>query len=411
MEAHQDQRFVSAREAARLLGVKPATLYAYVSRGLLESVPAERGRARRYRRADLERLRAEGRRAGASAALRWGEPVLDSAITAMTQEGPEYRGRSALALAAADTPFEAVAELLWSGVLPAGRPLWPAGARELAGLGAFVPEGTAPAAVQALVVAALAPLDAARFDLRTEAVLDRARRLIRTLAASLVYLRPEPGARQVREALAATSVAESAAIALGVGPRGRAVAAIDRVLVLLADHELNVSTFAARVAASAHADPYAAVLAGLAAFSGPLHGAASDRAEALVAEAEALGDAARVVHERERRGELMAGFGHPFYPSGDPRAALLLDTARALHARSKTAAAAFALIDAMAAAGRPAPNVDMAVVALRAALGLPRGAAAGLFAVGRCAGWIAHVLEQYAAGFLLRPRARYRREA
>jgi citrate synthase len=64
----------------------------------------------------------------------------------------------------------------------------------------------------------------------------------------------------------------------------------------------------------------------------------------------------------------------------------------------------------MAAAGRPAPNVDMALVALRAALGLPRGAAAGLFAVGRSAGWIAHILEQYAAGFLLRPRARYRRE-
>jgi citrate synthase len=88
MKRAESQRYVTAPEAARLLGVKPATLYAYVSRGLLESVPAEHGRARRYRRADLERLRGEGRRAGASAALRWGEPVLDSAITAITQEGP-----------------------------------------------------------------------------------------------------------------------------------------------------------------------------------------------------------------------------------------------------------------------------------------------------------------------------------
>jgi citrate synthase len=373
-------------------------------------MPGARGRARRYRRADLERLRAEGRRAGAGAALRWGEPVLDSAITAMTQEGPEYRGRSALALAAADVPFEAVAELLWTGVLPPGRPAWSAGEPDLAGLAALLPEGTPAAAIHALVVAALAPRDAGRFDLRTEAVLERARRLIRILAASFALPRGAGSQRILRESIAATSVAASVALSLGIAPRPRAVAAIDRALVLLADHELNVSTFAARVAASAHADPYAALLAGLAALSGPRHGAASDRAEALVAEIEAAQDARRVLHERERRGDLVPGFGHPFYPGGDPRARLLLETARGLGARSRTAAAAFAAIDAMAEAGRPPPNVDMALVVLRAALGLPRGAAAGLFAVGRSAGWIAHVLEQYAAGFLLRPRARYRRE-
>jgi citrate synthase len=172
-----------------------------------------------------------------------------------------------------------------------------------------------------------------------------------------------------------------------------------------------VSTFAARVAASANADPYASIGAGLAALSGPLHGAASDRVEALVAEVEAVGDAERVIHERIRRGDLVPGFGHTFYPGGDPRATVLIETARSVAGRSRTAAAAFATIDAMVEAGRPAPNVDAALVALRAALGLPRGAAAGLFAVGRTAGWIAHILEQYAAGFLLRPRARFRRDA
>ena len=411
MNRAESQRYVTAPEAARLLGVKPATLYAYVSRGLLESVPAEHGRARRYRRADLERLRAEGRRAGASAALRWGEPVLDSAITAMTQEGPEYRGRSALELARADTPFEAVAELLWTGALPAGRPAWSAGDADLASLAAWLPDEAPPAAIQSLAVAALAPSDAGRFDLRTEAVLERARRLIRVLAASLALMRRETQARSLRESLAAPSVAASVAIALGVAPRARTVAALDRALVALADHELNVSTFAARVAASANADPYAAVSAGLAALSGPRHGAASDRVEALVAEIEAAGDAPRVIHERIRRGDLIPGFGHPFYPAGDPRAVLLIETAKAVAVRSRTAAAAFAAIDAMAEAGHPAPNVDAALVAFRAALGLPRGAAAGLFAVGRTAGWIAHILEQYAAGFLLRPRARFRREA
>ena len=118
-----------------------------------------------------------------------------------------------------------------------------------------------------------------------------------------------------------------------------------------------------------------------------------------------------MIHERIRRGELVPGFGHPFYPAGDPRATMLIETAKAVSVRSRTAAAAFAAIDAMAESGHPPPNVDAALVALRAALGLPRGAAAGLFAVGRTAGWIAHILEQYAAGFLLRPRARFRRDA
>jgi len=239
-------------------------------------------------------------------------------------------------------------------------------------------------------------------------VLERARRLIRTLAVSLAFLHEGAArTRALRAARRAPTVAAAAAAALGAPPRPRTLAALDRALVLLADHELNVSTFAVRVAASAQADPYAALLAGLAALSGPRHGAASDRVEALLLEVESTGDAARVVHERERRGESVPGFGHAFYPGGDPRAALLLDTARALAPRARGAAPLFALVDAMRDAGKPAPNVDAALVALRAALGLPRGAAAGLFAVGRAAGWFAHILEQYAAGVLLRPRARY----
>jgi citrate synthase len=403
-----DQHYVSAREASRLLGVKPATLYAYVSRGLLESEPGEGGRARRYRRMDLERLRAEGRRGGTSPALRWGEPVLDSGVTAMTQEGPAYRGRSALALAREGVAFEAVAELLWTSDLPEGRPAWPADTPDLAPLGALAPPGSSPAAFHALVVAALAPRDPGRFDLRADAVLERARRLIRTLAVSLAFLH-EGGARTrgLRAARAARGIAQVVAAALGAPARPRTLAALDRALVLLADHELNVSTFAARVAASAHADPYAALLAGLAALSGPRHGAASDRVEALLLELEATGDAERVVHERERRGEFLPGFGHAFYPGGDPRAALLLETARSLAPRASAAAPVFDLVEAMRDAGKPEPNIDAALVALRAALGLPRGAAAGLFAVGRAAGWFAHVLEQYATGVLLRPRARY----
>jgi citrate synthase len=398
-------RYLSAPEAARFLGVKPATLYAYVSRGLIDSVASPRGRARRYRRGDLERLK--GRRRGQEGSLlRGSEPVLDSSITDLTPGGPVYRGHSATDLAQRGVPFEAVAELLWTGELPADRPVWPEGDGALERVRVVLPEDASPLARQQLAVAALAPLDPGRFDLRPDAVRARARRVIRTVAAALALGQRDPA--RLRAALVAPSVAEAVALALGGKRRRRHLRAIDQLLVLLADHELNASTFAARVAASAEADPWAVTLAGLATLSGPRHGAASDRVEALVSEVESARDAAAVVHDRERRGEALPGFGHALYPQGDPRARILVESARSLGARSHPERSALALLDEMAAGGRPAPNVDVSAVVLRKALGLPRGATTGVFAVARCAGWMAHALEQYEAGFLLRPRARYR---
>jgi citrate synthase len=183
--------------------------------------------------------------------------------------------------------------------------------------------------------------------------------------------------------------------------------ALRAALVVCADHELNASAFAARVAASTHADVYACLLAALGTLTGPRHGGSCDRVEALVAETERPERATHVVLERARRGEGVPGFGHPLYPAGDPRASPLLDHARALAPRSRDVRVVLALIEAMRDTGRGAPNLDAGLVALAAALGLPRGSAIGVFAIGRMAGWVAHVLEQYAAGFLFRPRARY----
>src|SRR5512139_259246 len=118
---NQPSQEMRAAEAARLLGVKLPTLYAYVSRGLLRSLPARSGRARRYLRSDVEALRERGPSLRAAAgALRWGEPILESSITAMTPEGPAYRGRLAAELARGGVSFEAAAELLWTGAIPQG---------------------------------------------------------------------------------------------------------------------------------------------------------------------------------------------------------------------------------------------------------------------------------------------------
>ncbi len=402
---------LSAREAADRLGVKVPTLYAYVSRGLLRSVPGESGRARRYLREDIEALRTRSRGAAAAGALRWGEPVLETGITAMTPRGPVYRGHPASELAEAGARFESVAELLWTGSLPERAPVWPTlrdDAIDLAGVARLVPSGAASAAWNPVLLCALAARDPGRFDTTPDGVLPRARRMLRVLVLGLA-LPADPG--RAEAVLEAPSVADAVAVALGVRPRAAVRRALDRTLVLLADHELNSSTFAARVTASTRADVYACVLSGLATLSGPLHGALSEQVEALVAETERPEDAERVVHDRQRRGERIPGFGHPYYPDGDPRARPILASAWELGKRSRELAVMNALVTTMELANKPPPNVDAALVALRGALGMPRGAAAGLFAVARCAGWVAHVLEQYATGHLVRPRARYRAEA
>jgi len=412
---------LTAGEAAELLGVKRATLYAYTSRGLVQSVPGDRGRARLYRRQDLERLRARrDARAGhgpvAAAALRFGEPVLDTSITAISPlDGPHYRGYSAVELARRGAPFESVAELLWSARDPDSTT-----PRDFEDLGWRDAELPFPAAeLERLLPASLLPLEAitalvpllachdpGRFSELPQAVLPRARRLLRQLAAGLALGSSSRVGENFTQALAAESIARGIALALGAACGEDGVAALDRALVIGADHELNASTFSARVAASTGADIYGCVSAALASLAGPRHGGASDRIEALVAEVGVASNAQRVVHERQRRGEAIEGFGHPLYPEGDPRGTLLMEMARELAPRSRAVETCTALVDEIQR-GAGGPNIDVGLVALALALELPRGAAVGIFAVSRCVGWVAHALEQYAAGYLLRPRARY----
>jgi citrate synthase len=211
----------------------------------------------------------------------------------------------------------------------------------------------------------------------------------------------------VERAIEQPTLARVLLVSLGARPTARNERAMNRALVLLADHELNASSFTARVAASAGADLYACVSAGLATLSGPRHGGIGARVEALLAEVGRPERARLVIQDRAQRGDEIPGFGHPLYPDGDPRAPPLLESAAALAPRSLALRTLFALVQAMREAGRPLPTVDVALAAIGSALGLSRGAAVAIFAVGRTAGWIAHAFEQREAGYLLRPRARY----
>ncbi len=416
--------YLSAPDSAALLGVKLATLYAYTSRGLVRSVAGEHGRARLYRRSDLERLRARrDARAGhgpvAAAALQFGEPVLDSSITEILgPEGPAYRGQPALELARADVRFEAVAELLWTAA-PAGD----AGTEDLGALWNttelglpypalrdVLPGDLSPLPALAALVPLLATRDPGRFSQHPDAVLSRARVLIRRMAVALV-LGVEASNREERleRALSADTIAGAIACSLGARGGDAGVSALNRALVLGADHELNASTFAARVAASTGADVYGCIATALASLSGPRHGGASDRVEALVAEIGTPDAAERVMHDRQRRGEAIAGFGHRLYPEGDPRGAMLVELAREIGSDAEAVQTTFALIEAMQHGDGGGPTIDTGLVALALALDLPRGAAVGVFAIARSVGWVAHMLEQYEAGYLVRPRARYLR--
>ena len=394
----QSATSLTAKEAAKELGVKPQTLYAYASRGLLRRVGS--GKHRRYLVEDVERLRTRQRaRSGhgpvAAAALRFGEPVLDSRITGIDDRGPLYRGHPAVELAAAGVSFEAVAALLWSGELPPAPPIWSALDAPARGWGA---ERTSLEDLL-LAVPALTLAAPERHSRARDVELSLAPRLVRSLAALLV---PEAARRGggVAELLAGSSKA----------PKKDARRALDLALVLVADHELNASSFAARVAASTDAHLLACVTAALATLSGPRHGGACDRVEALLDEAATLARPASVLEKRTQRGDLVPGFGHPLYPQGDPRARLLLEHARLLSRRSgalqKRLEPAFALDKVMRKQGLPA-TVDFGLVALTRALELKPGSASLLFALGRSAGWIAHVLEQRESDAVLRPRARY----
>lgn len=376
-------RWITAPQALERLGVRPQTLYAYVSRGRVEARPDEADPRRSlYRAADVDDLadrKARGRRPAdvARQSIAWGEPVLASAITTVVRGRLYYRGVDAAELSATAT-LEEAAQLLCAGAdgpMPA-----PAEAADTP-----VPEGETAKARAFAALARLAGHDAAAMGRSTPALLGEAATILRTVATAMAG---RPGRGPVHRRLAR---------AWDCGPEASEL--IRRALVLIADHELNASTFACRVAASTGASLSASVLAGLSALSGPLHGAEFIRVQTFLDEAAARGPQA-AVESRLAQGLRIAGFGHPLYPDGDVRAHALLAALTPDPAFEAAREAAETITGQIA-------NIDFALTAFCRTHGLPDEAPFALFAAGRCAGWLAHAIEQGQTGALIRPRARY----
>jgi citrate synthase len=434
---------LTAEEAARRLGVKPETLYAYVSRGMLTRHPAPDGRRSLFERAEIERVAARNRRGGRAGAL---ELVIDTQLTLIDPAGAlYYRGHDATRLAR-EKPYEEVAELLWAtedapragggaprrspgddrrspaggehaaraggehaaraGGEDAGRasaedagaevPWIAAGGGAVAASGAVVAPGARLADRLRVTVALAAAADPLRNDLRPPVVRHAARGLIAAMVDGLPRLSEPAGA---------TIAARLWSRLHDAPPDEPRLRVLNAALVLLADHELAISALAARVAASAHSDPYLVVLAGLSALGGPLHGGAPGAVERLLAGMRDAGDVAAALGERLSAGEPLPGFGHKVYRGPDPRAETLLALLR------DAAPERLPVIEeVLRLAGRhdgPSPNVDLALGAIGDAFGFTPGSAEAIFAVARTAGFIAHALEEYPYRLRLRARAAY----
>jgi len=385
---------LDATAATRILGVSRNTLYAYVSRGLVRSTPnPDNPKASLYIAADIHALldrktRLRRPRTAAATALDFGLPVLKTRLTHFVDDRLCYRSADAIELSRTAS-LEETARLLWntgsfdpfadlafdSGKIP--------GWNELSARFA-----AAPATDRACAVLPLLTINANPYAGQSgETAWRAAARLLLAVTAACAGVSGR------------VSMPLHKAIAQQLG-KPREADLIRRSLVLLADHELNASTFAVRVVSSTGARLTNCILGGLAALSGPRHGAASERARSFLSQVSTPEDAYRVVGERLEAGETIPGFGHFVYSGGDPRAAELLS-----HFTPDPAATA--VQRAVRDLTGVEPNIDFALIALERSRKLPAGTALTVFAVARTAGWLAHAFEQRAAGGIIRPRAEY----
>ncbi|MFB6264645.1 MAG: citrate synthase [Bradymonadaceae bacterium] len=390
--------YLDSDEAADFLGVETSTLYAYVSRGLLESVQGE-GRQRRYRKSDLERLRrrkvaqsSDG--PDAADAMSWGRASIETRVGGIGPMGPTYRGERLQSLLNDGRTFEEVASWLWCGEFRSWT-LDAVGEPRLEG-------GTVDSTVEGLRLAAES-IDRAVLSDAGSGVVGRARSLMSGAMNHVGYF----AALLARADVEGRRIAEVLGDMLDLNDGRDIRRMVDRALVVCADHGLNASTFAGRVAASTGAALRAAFVAALSAFGGPRHGEQSRELRRIVAGVDGEADAERIVAGHLERGEPLPGFGHPLYEHGDPRFGMLRHAAE----EHGSGAGGFADLDALCGAAEeaemPPPNLDAGLVAICEAVDAPVGAGPLLFATGRSAGWLAHAIEQRRRGELLRPRSVY----
>lgn len=376
--------YLTSAEAASQLGISLATLYAYVSRGFIRSIRIDGNphRTRAYMAEDIYRLlssREMRRKQGPS-----DEPqadALESRITLIENERLYYRGHDALELARTHT-VERVAGILWEGEEAGITDADSASLRRIVESVSSTAEPMLPI-YRALTGLTLAAGSNGPFRVRDG---------VSSISTGMFALR-------VMVSCVTNTVADGQRIHLQLarawGVAGKDAAQLLRMaLVLCADHELNPSTYAVRCIASTGTNLLLALTGGLAAMTGPRHGGAIATARALIRECKREPSASDYLVTRLQSGERFPSFGHALYPSGDPRAACLLEGLKKRHPAHASVAMISAIVSTVSQAVAAAPNLDFALASLEEVLELPPSAALSLFAIGRCVGWVAHAREQ-----------------
>lgn len=386
-----------------MLGVKPETVYAYVSRGQLSSRRTPGGRGSTFDAAEVEALARRGRRENGGTPGSGGELSVRTRITLINGDRYYFRGVDAVGLAAAHS-YEEVAEWLWTGRMRSGVTFTAPEDVVAAARGAVsaLPEHTTPTDRLRVAAIAAAAEDPLRFDLSEEAVLGTARVLIPTLVAALP---PQPYAHHHDGGPLAHRLWGRLT---GREADERSLRALDMALALLVDHDLAASTLAVRVAASARAHAYAAVSTGLGVIEGPLHGAASGLAHKMLLDVLDRGTAVPVIADELRAGRRISGLGHRLYSGEDPRASALFALLEQIPGAEPALLAARDIVATTARDTDLHANVDLALAVLTVSCGMPATAGETIFAVARTAGWIAHALEEYGERPLrMRPSGHY----
>jgi citrate synthase len=316
--------------------------------------------------------------------------------------------------------FEETTYLLWFGTLPTREALGEFGA-ELAAHRALPPQvltlmkdfprTATPMDALRTALSALAFYDPQAHEASHDANVAKAMRVTAQTATIVAAYEQIRRGRAVVEPEADGSHAENfLRMLFGAEPDPLYVRAMDLALILHADHELNASTFAARVTAATLADMYSAVVSAIGALAGPLHGGANEQVIKML---QKIGDPARVeayVTERLQAHQKISGFGHRVYRTEDPRATHLREMSRQLgeHVGNLRWYEISRKVEEVVMQQKHLyPNVDFYSASCYFTMGIPIDMFTPVFAVSRISGWTAHILEQYADNRLIRPRAEY----
>jgi citrate synthase len=336
----------------------------------------------------------------------------------------EYRGYD-IRLLAEQSNFDEVTFLLWNGRLPSAAEL--AESRFLAAAGrdvpsavlaslSGVPKNATPMAVMRTMVSQLALYDPDSEDSSPQAFQRKAYRLLGQIAVVLAaYERLRRGRYPIEPRTDLNHTANFLWMLTGEEPEPAATKALDQYLLLLAEHELNASTFAARVTTSTEADLHSAITSALGTLKGPLHGRAVEEAMLQFMEIGSVDNVEPWFHRIRGAGRKVMGMGHRVYKVRDPRAAPLManlevmvdasgerkwyDIARTLET--------VAMQDPYFRDRNLSANVDFYSAPLLYSLGLSVDTFTCMFAMSRIAGWAAHVWEQQSNNRLIRPMANY----